>query len=119
MEACEIKVDEIKDKLQRSGEQDNDDDDGAIEYDELGNAMLPDDDGEDLVYDQGYDWIQDSAVMYAYGAGEINGEDDIEADFDDEDTNDDLNLSIQQAEQKVSFKSLKKMARKMEERGEV
>ncbi len=118
MEACEIKVDEIKDKLQRSGEQDKDDD-GAIEYDELGNVMLPDDDGEELVYDQGYDWIQDSAVMYAYGAGEINGDGDIEADFDDEVPDDDIYQSGQYVEQNVSFKSLKKMARKMEERGEV
>lgn len=118
MEACEVKVEEIKDKLQRSGEEDEDTD-GAIEYDDLGNLMLPDDDGEELVYDQGYDWIQDSAVMYAYGAGEIIEDGAVEADFVDEDDENDLDESNQQAEQRVSFKSLKKMARRMEERGEV
>jgi hypothetical protein len=111
--------------LQRSTDEESEEHDGAMyttEYDDEGNPILPFDDGEALAYDQGYDWIQDSTVMYDYDgqrapsdedvATDQNGDDDEEFEYDDR-------SNEPAPEESFKLKDLKKRLRKMERDGEV
>lgn len=120
MEACEVRVDELKEKLQRTGGTTEEGEFETIQLDDEGNPVLPDDNGEELGYEQGYDWVQDSAVMYEYGSkeeseNENEGKDD---DFYGEDY-DEFEYDPQASDSLPSIKDLKRQARQMEKRGEV
>ena len=118
MDACETKVDEINDKLQRTGGEEAEEV-GTYQLDEYGDPILPDGDGDALSYEQGFDWIQDSTVMYEYGAKEFGGEEESDEGYDDiEDSNDSDQRNLVQ-DVKWSYKDLKKKAIDLEERGEV
>ena len=123
MEACEGGVEELSKKLLEQGSGDEDNYDGIIQ-----------EGGEEIAYSQGFDWIHDSAsVMYeddgtssdwvswdAAGSGDgyydvvDDDEYDNNYDFDEkEDFNSGSNM------QKQSLRSLKKLAKDIEKRGEL
>jgi len=119
LEGCEVGVEDFKAKLlERGGDKqqnnNNDNDNVEEEYD------------EDAVYDQGYDWIHDGAVVYEGGDDD---EDDYLDTYDDGDEDswnlEDNQLQIdtneqQQQQQKLeSIKFLKRKAREMERGGQV
>jgi GTP-binding protein len=124
LEACEVHVEELRDKLERANAEKNDAEDGSYEtltlYDK-GNPLLFEDD-EDIVYDQGFDWVHDSAVMYDGGDSEgfIDGDDEVEVgdqwEDDEGDGFDDMEYDNKEA---FRLKNLKKRVRGMERRGEI
>jgi len=105
MDACEDRIQELKD----GDEQDD--------VEEEGEAW---EDGEDLVYDQGYDWVHGSV-------GSENFDDLFDAGYDDDPEEpevDDFKNSgkdTKQASDKDTFnmKKLRKQVRDMERRGEI
>lgn len=124
MEACEGGVEELRTKLLEQGGSDDDRSTGGQEYD------APLQDGEDLAYSQGYDWIHESgSVMYEDEYGEPGGarwdeqsDDGGDADFEDGDFDayDNLDRNIMQQEREnMSLRELRKVAAEMERRGEI
>ena len=120
LEACEVRVEEIRDKLERAGKK-KDQAAEELETVPLNNEGYPllFDDGEDLVYDQGFDWVHDSAVMYG-GDSEDYEEEEEEAGKGNENEEkegfDDMNYDNKEA---YKLKNLKKRVRDMERRGEI
>jgi GTP-binding protein len=124
LEACEVHVEELRDKLERANAEKNDAEDGSYEtltLGDKGNPLLFEDD-EDVVYDQGFDWVHDSAVMYDGGDSEgfIDGDDEVEVgdqwEDDEGDGFDDMEYDNKEA---FRLKNLKKRVRGMERRGEI
>lgn len=109
MEACETKVEELKNELQHS--QENGPEDGPE-----GNMSPQDDDAER--YDQGYDWITGSSVMYDYDSNELEEREEFDEkdfltevrDYSDEERPDSEILKL---------KDLKRISRQMERRGDL
>ena len=123
MEACEGGVEELSKKLLEQGSGDEDNHDGIIH-----------EGGEEIAYSQGFDWIHDSAsVMYeddgtssdwvswdaaGSGGGYYDAVDDDEYDNNyDFDEKEDFNSGSNMPKQ--SLRSLKKLAKDMENRGEL
>ena len=117
LEGCESTVEELRSKLESGGSTLKDGDDNVDEDD----AMF--EDGEDVAYSQGYDWIHEtSSVMY-------EGGDDDFADYPAEFTTDDYNYEDEDTAddtieeditmRKETLKDLKKRAKDMELRGEL
>jgi GTP-binding protein len=99
MEACEAGVEEYRGKLRRGGQA------------EKRKSAFSDED-DDVAYNQGYDWIHDSDIMYEGSEEDYDiSEDDDEEEYEEEPDN--------ALDKRESLKSLKKMAKDMERRGEV
>lgn len=134
MDACETKIDEIRGADEEEEEEDDSDDfyDDYDDYDGNGNKKKAFVDDEDLVYDQGYDWIQDEFDSSISSRGEDNnmigpdgypisyGEDDDDYSYGesfDNNSKDEAQLENErrQAEQREQMKlrNLKKVSRKM------
>jgi GTP-binding protein len=114
MEACETKVEELTQKLQRVGSKDGDVE--SIQLDDEGNLIQPDED-EDIAYDQGYDWIQNSNIVYDYG--EVDTEAFSATDEEDYFDYSDVSESDSKESESLKFKDLKRKIRRMERRGEI
>jgi GTP-binding protein len=110
MEACEIRVDELKQKRERDNEQVEEV--GGLAMDEDGN-MMTFDDGEELAYDQGYDWIHGiEKVSYGGDANDFDPnayEDDAVGDIDEDE------VFAQSPD--LTLKELKRAAKIMERDG--
>lgn len=105
MEASEGAVEEFHMELQRGGTPDTEN-----------LEEVEEEDDEDPVYDQGYDWIQNGDVVYE-GSDEDYFEGEEEEDgylYYEDDTMD--NMPVEREE---SLKELKKRARKLEEENKV
>jgi GTP-binding protein len=100
MEACEAGVEEYRGKLRRGGQA------------EKRKPVFSDED-DDVAYNQGYDWIHDSDIMYEGSAEDYDPNED---NSDDEEYEEEPDNALDKRE---SLKSLKKMAKDMERRGEV
>jgi GTP-binding protein len=106
MEVCEGGIAELNDKMEQGGDIDN-------------GTPLPQaeyiDDGEDLVYSQGFDWVHDSSstsVMYEGDEYFEGDEEELDEEFDDDD-------SEPVVQEKQSLKFLRQKAKDMERRGEL
>jgi GTP-binding protein len=115
LEACETRVDELKLKLERSNEE-VEEEVGGLEMDEDGNYM-PFDDGEELAYDQGYDWIHGTNNIY-FGQEENNRNVDPNVEVYDNSVQDDVQESFAQSAD-LSMKDLRRKAKRMERDGDV
>lgn len=118
LEACETCVAEVKSKYVEDVVDDDDDDE---EEGEERDPWYDFEDSEDLVYDQGFDWIHGSGDAVVYEGGDDNDEfnddnggDDFVNDDDDDDAAD---LYIEP--QRETLKSLKKKVKGMQKRGEI
>ena len=100
MEACEAGVEEYRGKLRRGGDA------------EKRKPVFSDED-DDIAYNQGYDWIHDSDIMYEGSAEDYDSSKD---ESDDEEYEEEPDNELDKRE---SLRSLKKMAKEMERRGEV
>lgn len=107
LEACESCVAEFKSKFVEDSSI-------AKEVEEEKDPWFEFEDGDDVVYDQGYDWIHDSdgAVVYDY---ENDFNEGVDGEFEDAES--DVEAVI--APQRETLKSLKKKVRDMERRGEI
>ena len=101
MEACESGVEELRKKLLEQGRGDDDDD----EY-------LAEDTEGDVMYSQGFDWIHDSASVMYEEEGDVFYDDEEEYNFEE------ANNFNEGSMPKQSIRSLKKLAKEMEEKGE-
>eukprot|EP00571_Detonula_confervacea_P008579 CAMPEP_0172316928 /NCGR_PEP_ID=MMETSP1058-20130122/29996_1 /TAXON_ID=83371 /ORGANISM="Detonula confervacea, Strain CCMP 353" /LENGTH=478 /DNA_ID=CAMNT_0013031367 /DNA_START=233 /DNA_END=1669 /DNA_ORIENTATION=+ len=130
LDACETRVDELKSALEEGR------DDGGVmrviedeesESDDWYNDDLGDegeveddfDDGEDIVYDQGYDWVKgESLADVGEGAGDFYDGDDY---VEDEDVQRNFSNEEKQRLENESFtlKNLEKRVKEMESRGEI
>jgi GTP-binding protein len=123
LEACEVRVEELRDKLERAGADKDETEEKQYETIPLEDEENPllFEDGEDVVYDQGFDWVHDSAVMYDGESNDL-GDEFVEADEDDRwETDDDNSFDDMEYDDKEAFKlkNLKKRVRGMERRGEI
>ncbi|KAL7537972.1 hypothetical protein ACHAXR_008186 [Thalassiosira sp. AJA248-18] len=134
LDACETRVDELKLSIEEGRDDggvmrvildeesegddfyDDDFEDGEVEEEEEQFE-----DGDDVYYDQGYDWVQSENLSDAgEGAGDVgfyDGDDFVdEVGFKEEDWNEE-----QQRMEKEQFKlkNLKKRVKEMEKRGEI
>ena len=128
MDGCEQKVKELKgEQLEDDGDYDDDDDDDDW-WDSEDNKEDVFVDDEDLVYDQGYDWLQQT--------NEINNDEydpnsfydqDFEHDqpYYDDDYDSPNQKMIENQERQameneaMKLKNLKKIARRLDRRGEI
>lgn len=132
LDACEMRVEELKlsivegrddggvMRLTLDGKKDGD----GI-YDDFENEENYDEeyfeDGEDLVYDQGYDWVQSEGLS---DVGGVTG-DGIDDFYDGDDYVEDVAMEdarwnkVSQLGEKESFKKLKRRVEEMERRGEI
>ena len=132
LDACEMRVEELKlsivegrddggvMRLTLDGKKDGD----GI-YDDFENEENYDEeyfeDGEDLVYDQGYDWVQSEGLS---DVGGVTG-DGIDDFYDGDDYVEDVVMEdarwnkVSQLGEKESFKNLKRRVDEMERRGEI
>jgi hypothetical protein len=128
LDACESRVEELKLAIEEGRDdggvmrmaQDEDDDEFYDDYededgDEEGEYF---DDDEDLVYDQGYDWVQNDARS-------DNNMDDVRDNFyegdqfiEDDDFVDEAQWSDRTEKESFKLKNLKKRVDEMERRGE-
>lgn len=131
LDACESRVEELKLAIEEGRDdggvmrmaldEDDDDDENSYFYDDEEAEFFDDD--EDLVYDQGYDWVQSDVVRS--DAGGIYNMDDLRDNFYDGNQiiEDDDIVEAQRAgrSEKESFKlkNLKKRVDEMERRGEI
>jgi len=139
LDACETRVEELKEAMEEGRDDggvmraaiDGDDDEDEDFYD---NDFGGDDDeeeyfedGEDVVYDQGYDWVQDEVLADA-GEGATTGDDFYDGDIFLEDYEDvevggeerNWNQEKQRMEnESFKLKNLKKRVEEMERRGEI
>ena len=129
LDACETRVDELKLALQEGR------DDGGVmrvlaEEDEIDewykDDLLEDEnfeDGEDVYYDQGYDWVRgESDDEELVGSDDFyNGDVYVEEDADHmSEANSDWNEEKQRMEnESFKLKNLKKRVEEMERRGEI
>jgi GTP-binding protein len=103
LEACETGVADFKSRYEEGGPRDDAD------------AWTPDfDDSDDLVYDQGYDWIHDANVVYQDDEGDFVDDED-ESQWEEEEAEPDP-LDRPHRE---TLKSLRKRVREMERRGDI
>lgn len=133
LDACETRVDELKLAIEEGR-----DDGGAMrmaldgddESDDWYNSLEDEEDeeenfedGEDVYYDQGYDWVQGESFDVEEGAGDFY--DDFYDDDNfavDGDSGEEMNLNEEnQLMEKEAFKlkNLKKRVKEMERRGEI
>jgi GTP-binding protein len=119
LEACEARVEELRDKFGRANKKDKVEEE-EYEMDEEGNPLLFED-GDDIAYDQGFDWVHDNPVMYdgddkdyIYDDEEVEGEDYSYKDDDGEGI-EEVSISDKNA---FKLKNLKKRVRDMERRGD-
>ncbi|KAL7548041.1 hypothetical protein ACHAWF_011328 [Thalassiosira exigua] len=133
LDACEARVEELKLAIETgrddggvmrvaTGEEsDTDDFYDDFEEDEAEEELF--EDGEDIYYDQGFDWVQgESLTDVGEGTGEMYDDFYDGDDFVDDDVlEDDSWNQEQQRMERESFKlkNLKKRAEEMERRGEV
>lgn len=118
LEACETKVDELKTTLNKPGGKQAMEEERSpnIQFDAEGNMVLPFDDGQPLAYDQGYDWIQADGVMHE----DYYGNEDDMGEYVEEELNDAGDFeSLETLGKELTFRDLKKKARRMERQGEV
>jgi len=113
LEACETRVGELRVKLERNNEMAEDV--GGLELDEDGNIM-PFDDGEELAYDQGYDWIHSNSdkVYYDGDVGDFVPKMEQFESFEEGEIGEPY---VSTAD--LGMKALKRMAKRMERDGEV
>ena len=107
MEACEAGVEEYREKLET----------GKLKQSDMPFGV--NDEEDDIVYSQGFDWKDDSAVMYEDLDGEQEGE---EVPYFEDDEDGYWNMAEPEEEvpyKKESITFLRKKARDMERRGEV
>ncbi|KAL3780403.1 hypothetical protein HJC23_004340 [Cyclotella cryptica] len=139
LDACETRVSELKSAIEEGRDDGGalrilaDEDDAADDfYDDYEDENEDEyfEDGEDIAYDQGYDWIQSEGAI---GGDDAEGEfydnfyDNDEAYIDDDDFGVDANRRSnaeneerQRSEKEyMKLKNLKKVAREMEKRGEI
>ena len=135
LDACETRVSELKSAIQEGRDDggvlriiSNEDTDDFYddEYEKDSDYEYFDDD-EDVVYDQGFDWVQNEGSDVfpddetTYGDSFYDNEDafiDDENDF--EDSNSRWNQERQQSEKEfMKLKNLKKVVKDMERRGEI
>jgi GTP-binding protein len=119
LEACEAGVDEFKQKYDKDSalEKAEDDLEELMLGEDGSSRSAPFEDGEDIVYSQGFDWVHDSAVVYE---GDDNGYyQNDEAEEDDTDLEDDDEEPQMEPLKRESIVSLRRKARDMERRGEV
>eukprot|EP00980_Cylindrotheca_fusiformis_P028936 scaffold22680_cov107-Cylindrotheca_fusiformis.AAC.5 len=115
MEACEAGVEELRTKLLEQGGGDDD----AVLEDEAYYM----EDGEEIAYSQGYDWIHDSqSVMFEDENGESGylqyDDADDEADIDGNDDQDVRADSNPGSMPRQSIRDLRKQVKEMEKRGD-
>ncbi|GAX10706.1 hypothetical protein FisN_14Lh223 [Fistulifera solaris] len=121
LEACEAGVAEKFAQYQEKSEEMDDEDD----YDDDERGLDTFEDSEDIVYDQGYDWVhgnyyEDDTEEGDDEDGEYLGEDDSYEFEDDDDFFYDLDISnVQNNSPKETLKDLRKRVRDMERRGDV
>mmetsp|Transcript_26138 Transcript_26138/g.62098 ORF Transcript_26138/g.62098 Transcript_26138/m.62098 type:complete len:260 (-) Transcript_26138:1099-1878(-) len=140
MEACEDRVEELRSKIEGGGTGSNsigNEFDGSS-FDEIkaaAQAKAREYDEDEMAYSQGYDWIQGSSVMYEGDGNDVPYDDDIDrtiygsnegyewdGDYDDDDDfedDDEGDFDMFPAQEKTSLKSLKRIAKDMEKRGEI
>ena len=124
LEACEVRVEELRDKLERTGVKKTQAKEESYETVTLDNEENPllFEDGEDIVYDQGFDWVHESAVMYDRDESEDFAESEGEVERDDQwenDEGDDSEDMEYDNKEAFKLKNLKKRVRDMERRGEI
>jgi GTP-binding protein len=118
LEACEARVEELRDKFGRANKKDEVEEE-EYETDEEGKPMLFED-GDDIAYDQGFDWVHDNPVMYDGDDGDYIYDDE---DVEEEDYlyKDDKGEGIEKVDMSdrnaFKLKNLKKRVRDMERRG--
>ena len=136
LDASETRVGELKAAIQEGRDDggvlrviSDEDPDGFYddEYEQDANYEYFEDD-EDVVYDQGFDWVQNQGMANvfaedenAHGDSFYDNEDAfIDGENDFEDSNDIWNQERQQSEKEfMKLKNLKKVVKDMERRGEI
>jgi GTP-binding protein len=118
LEACEARVEELRDKFGRAKKKDKVDEE--YETDAEGNPLLFED-GDDIAYDQGFDWVHDNPVMYDGDDGDYIHDDEKEEEegypYADEE-NEGIGEMDSSDKNEFKLKNLKKRVRDMERRGE-
>eukprot|EP00548_Thalassiothrix_antarctica_P013866 CAMPEP_0194172676 /NCGR_PEP_ID=MMETSP0154-20130528/7134_1 /TAXON_ID=1049557 /ORGANISM="Thalassiothrix antarctica, Strain L6-D1" /LENGTH=427 /DNA_ID=CAMNT_0038885463 /DNA_START=114 /DNA_END=1397 /DNA_ORIENTATION=- len=109
MEACESKVEEVINELKKTSTEDDDND--TIQLDDEGNLRLPDSNEDDDQYSQGYDWLQDSPIVYDYGPDNTNEE--VTESRGNNVPEEQIELAA------MKLKDLQKITRRMEREGEI
>lgn len=113
LEACEGRVEELRDKLRLSNKKDMVEE----EYDDEGKPLLFEDD-DDIAYDQGFDWVHDNTVMYEGDEGDYIY-DGVEEDSPHEDEENEGIVVMDSSDiNAFKLKNLKKRVRDMERRGD-
>jgi len=134
LDACETRVEELKEAMEEGRdnggvmrvvlEEESESDDWYNDDFEDGEDEEEErfEDGEDVYYDQGYDWVKgESTSDVGEGAGDPNGNfydgDDL---VDDDSEEEDLNAEMQRMEREsFKLKNLKLRVKEMEKRGEI
>jgi GTP-binding protein len=112
LDACESQVQEFRRELTNDGEEPLDEQDDEIE--DASNVFQ---DSEDIMYDQGYDWIQDS-IHWSDGNNNVDYYDE-EFEEEEKEEEDPFQSSDPSQNVQMTFQALRKLARQMEQRGEV
>ena len=127
LDACEMRVDELKLSIEKgkddggvmrmAPDDDNEGDDFFDDDDDIEGDENYFDDGEDLVYNQGYDWVQGEGLA---DVAEIADEDFYDGSVYVENEDVKLNREKQQMEKEsFSLKNLNQRVDVMERRGEI
>jgi GTP-binding protein len=116
LDASETGVSEFKQRYNPE-EEDDDDDDDDDEEEEMQKEVFVFSDGDDLQYNQGYDWIHsdDSSVMYE-GGGDYDA---VWDEYEEEQELDEQDEPVLQEQPKENIKSLRRRAKDMEKKGQV
>lgn len=112
MEGCEAGVAEYREKYETGGtssSQGEDDEDGEL---------LSEEDDDEVAYNQGFDWIRDSAVSYE-GDDDDDDYDDDEDFEEDGDDNEKRTFQSQPEAADQTLKFLRKKVKDMERKGEI
>jgi len=131
LDACNEKINDLKQSIEEGGEDEDEEDDWWASSEENDNVFQ---DGEDLVYDQGYDWVHgnnDDLFDNEEDESEMTSNSNTNFyDYDDSSDDDDYNPNINakmlenqerqtQMNEAMKLKNLKKVARRMDRAGEV
>ena len=132
LDACETRIGELKTAIEEGrddggvlrvlSEENDTDDFYDDEYEEGGTEEAYFDDDEDVVYDQGYDWVQNESSNILSGEQDFDDDfyDDEDAFIDDSDATFDWNEQKKQSEKEfMKLKNLRKVVKDMEQRGEI
>jgi GTP-binding protein len=142
MEACEDRVEELRSKIEgggASGTDSNEHEFDGSSFDEIkaaAQAKERENDEDEIAYSQGYDWIQGSSVLYEDDVNDVSYDDDGDRavygsnedyewdgdynyDGDDFEDDDEGDFDIFPVQEKSSLKSLKRIAKDLEKRGEI